>query len=125
MRVHSWLGLTLCLACSGQVGADLPAGNVQPHSHWVRNGARTCPPVGACPNDYVRKPFPSILPIPRCGTTDDYCRKPLPSVPAVPRCGGPNDYCRKPLPNLLCPPLSPYLQCGPTDGSCFGCGKGR
>jgi hypothetical protein len=125
MRVHWCVGLLLCLAWADHVNAQPQAQPRRPCWHDWCNWAPLCPPVGCCPDDYVRKPFPSLCPTPCCGGPDDYCRKPLPCVPAVPCCGGPDDYCRKPLPCLLCPPITPYLQCGPADGSCSTCGKRR
>jgi hypothetical protein len=116
MNLRWCLAIVLCFAPIGYVGAEEPAGNA--HQGWLFwcNRASTCPSVGACPNDYVCKPMPSICSVSRCGGIDDYCRKPPPCVPALPRCGSPDDYCRKALPVLLCPPLSPYLRCGPCDG---------
>ena len=112
------LGIALCCACAAHICADPPDGTLDPHVHGWRPWARICPSVGCCPDDYVHKPLPPNLGIPRCGTADDYHRKPLPPAPPVPRCDGPNDYCRKLLPYLLCPPVSPYLQCGPSNGKC-------
>jgi hypothetical protein len=121
MKARWCVGLVLGLACIGRIQADPP--DAAPRHFSLRWW--TCPCIGHCPDDYVRKPFPAICPISPCGTTDDYCRKPFPCNLAIPHCGGPDDYCRKPLPCLLCPPLSPYLQCGPPDDGCPGRGKHR
>jgi hypothetical protein len=117
MKLRYCIGVLGCLVLAGYVGAD------PPHPFWRGWCAPLCPSTGCCPDDYVRKPLPCV-PVIRCGGPDDYCRKPLPCVPVI-RCGGPDDYCRKPLPCLLCPPLTPYLQCGPSDGSCSVCDKRR
>ena len=114
-----FIGFMLCFASVGYVIAD-----PSPGPFWHCLYRPLCPPTGCCPNDYVHKPFPTICPIPCCGGPDDYCRKPFPCVPTQ-HYGGPDDYCRKPFPTLLCPPLSPYLQCGPSDGPCDGCNKHR
>ena len=124
MPIRFILGILLGLAWVSLASADPPAATTRPF--WQRLWPTTCcPPVGCCPDDYVRKPMPSICPLPRCGTVDDYCRKPQPCVPALPRCGLPDDYCRKTLPCLLCPTLSPYLQCGTPEDRCPDCGRRR
>lgn len=124
MTVRISLGILLSMAWVSFAGADPPIATARPFwQHWWSTSA--CPPVGCCPNDYVRKPMPAIGPVPRCGGVDDYCRKPLPCVPTVPRCGMPDDYCRKALPWLLCPPLSPFLQCGPSADCCTVGGQRR
>ena len=118
MKTHCTAVLLLCLLCAAYISADPPG--TEPDPYWrprLFSGA-TCPRLGCCPNDYVHKPFPAIVPISHCGGVNDYDRKPLPHAPPLFRCGGPNDYCRKPLPYLLCPPFSPFLQCGPSIGSC-------
>ena len=119
MTLRWCIGLAVCLALVGHVAADPPVGS--PRALWQRWCAPVCPSVGCCPDDYCRKPIPCVPPV-QCGGPDDYCRKPIPCVPPVP-CGGPDDYCRKSLPCLLCPPASPYLQCGPANGP--GCVPGR
>lgn len=88
-----------------------------PHGHRLGGlyNWRVCPPVGCCPDDYCKKVSPLIPCLPRCGSCDDYCRKSMPCLTDVGRCGTCDDYCRKGLPCLLCPPWSPYLQCGPPD----------
>ena len=125
MSVRWFLGVVLSLACAGTLHAEPPTTS----NWWCGLGKWTwtqnCPSTGCCPDEYMRKPFPSICPVCYCGGPDDYCRKPLPCVPALPYCGGPDDYCCKPMPCLLCPPLTPWLQCGPADGSCSPCGKCR
>ena len=114
MTVRISIGVLLALACASLVSADPPAGTSRPFwQHLWSTSA--CPPVGGCPDDYVRKPMPSICPLPCGGSVDDYCRKPLPCIPALPRCGTPDDYCRKPLPCLLCPPLTPCPSSGPCE----------
>ena len=113
--------LLLGLMLVGSAVADGP----RPFWQSLWNRGSVCPPTGCCPNDYVHKPIPSICPLPRCGGPDDYCRKPMPCVPNLPRCGGPDDYCRKAMPCLLCPPISPYLQCGSPEDQCPVCGKRR
>lgn len=119
------IGLALCLAWTGYVHADPPDGTPHPFWHnWWHCGP-VCPPVACCPDDYVHKPFPLLCPLPCGGGQDDYCRNPFPFVPAVPCCGSPDDYCRKPVPSLLCPPLTPYLQCGSSDGPCSCRGQPR
>src|SRR6516164_3072689 len=118
MRIRFCIGLLLGIACVGHVAADPPT--AAPRHFWQHWWTQACPPVGCCPDDYVRKPMPPICPLPCGGGPDDYCRKPMPCVPPLPH-GGPDDYCRKPLPCLLCPPLSPYLQCGPSHGACAEC----
>src|SRR5262245_4973331 len=100
--------LIVSLTCTGMAAADPPK--------WTK--ASCCPNLGCCPDDYCKKPCPSICPVPCCGGPCDYCRKPFPYIAEVGRCGGPNDYCRKPMPCLLCPPTSPYLQCGTSDTGC-------
>lgn len=77
--------------------------------------AKTCPSIGCCIDDYCRKAFPMILNVSRCGSPDDYCRKIIPCLTDVFGGCGCDDYCRKALPNLLCPPQSPYLRCGPCE----------
>jgi hypothetical protein len=106
MRLKWCLSFIVCLAWIGYAAAD------PPRTFWQRLCTPVCPSLGCCPDDYVHKPVPAIGPIPRCGGPDDYCGKPIPCVPLM-RCGGPDDYCRKPLPCLLCPPVTPYLQCLP------------
>jgi hypothetical protein len=125
MRARGCIGLVLCMAWAGYANADPPDGTPHPFWHGGWNWGQVCPSVGCCPDDYVPKPFPLLRPLPCGGGPDDYCRKPLPCVPAVPCGGSPDDYCRKPLPHLLCPPLTPYLQCGSSDGSCSGGGQRR
>jgi hypothetical protein len=122
VKTSCWLGFVILLASVGSAAADPPAPLLPCWQRWWL-GTANCPSVGCCPDDYCRKPLPCV-PVVRCGGPDDYCRKPLPCVPVV-RCGGPDDYCRKPLPCLLCPPWSPYLQCGPPDGSCPTCRQHR
>ena len=108
------IGWAVCLTWAGFVAADPPMATPRPFWQcWLYRPL--CPPVGCCPDDYARKPYPSIYQVGHCGGVDDYCRKPIPSVPLT-HCGGPDDYCRKPLPTLLCPPPSPYLQCGGCEG---------
>jgi hypothetical protein len=111
------ISMALCLIWVGQAIAQSPDFKMPhgPASCAPNNG---CPSVGCCPDDYCRNPCPAICSIPRCGGPDDYCRKPQPCLTAIPRCGGCDDYCRKPLPTLLCPPWSPFLQCGPSDRQC-------
>jgi len=123
MTTRTCIGFVLSLALACSALAEPPVDAPRPHllSHWL--WTRNCPPTGCCPDDYCRKPLP-IVPLVHCGGHDDYCRKPLPTVPLV-HCGGHDDYCRKPLPTLLCPPLSPYLQCGPPNGPCASCGRHR
>jgi hypothetical protein len=121
MSCRWWLVGLLFLAWAPLAHADHPDDSAPFWRNW-RLVARTCPSVGCCPDDYDRKAGPALITIPRCGDPDDYCRKPTPCIPAVPRCGGPDDYCRKALPCLLCPPLSPYLQCG-TPATCGECSK--
>ena len=99
------VGALLCLASATIVAADPP----HPLRWWLYTPV--CPSTGCCPDDYCLKPLPCV-PVVRCGGPDDYCKKPLPCVPVL-RCGGPDDYCKKPMPCLLCPPVSPYLQCAP------------
>jgi hypothetical protein len=113
----------LCMLAYAGLGHSQTA--IQPSRTFLHNLCNwpVCPPVRCCPDDYVHKPFPTICPLRYCGEPDDYCRKPLPNVPPLFRCGDPDDYCRKPLPALLCPAPSPYLQCGPSDGSCSSCGQ--
>jgi hypothetical protein len=122
MKMRWCAGLLLCLAWAGRVNADgdwgLPCLSWLHWSHWA-----VCPSVGCCPDDYVRKPFPRLYCVSHCGGPDDYCRKPFPPAPPLPCHGTPDDYCRKPFPTLLCPPHSPYLQCGPPDASCAACCK--
>jgi hypothetical protein len=122
MKWNYCIGIALCLALAGSVAADPPGEKPRwLHSHWW---TRVCPSLGCCPDDYVRKPMPPIC-LARCGERDDYCRKPYPCLTDVSRCGGPDDYCRKSLPCLLCPPLTPYLQCHSFDHRCSVCGKRR
>ena len=52
--------------------------------HWW-NWTPVCPSTGCCPDDYVHKLFPSLCPLPCCGSPDDYCRKPLPTTASLPR----------------------------------------
>jgi hypothetical protein len=120
MRAHSCIGFVLLgLTLVSSVAAD------PPRHLWDRWWNRTseCPPIRCCPDDYVHKPMPCVPTI-RCYDPDDYCRKPMPCVPTI-RCCGPDDYCRKTLPCLLCPPLTPYLQCVTSDDQCAVCGKRR
>lgn len=101
----------LCLIAAGTVVAQTPP---QQQGWFGRSLGTVCPPYACAPDDYCRKPLPTLCPEPRCHGADDYCRKPLPCLGAVPRDGSCDDYCRKPLPTLLCPPLLPYLNCGPS-----------
>src|SRR5438105_10690438 len=111
------LNLLLCLACVGHAAAQTPHSKDSCNAFCTRiNG---CPKLDCCPDDYCHKSCPTIIPVPRCGGPDDYCRKAAPCIPDLTRCCGPDDYCRKSLPCLLCPPLSPYLQCGPPRADCL------
>ena len=85
MTTRTCIGFVLSLALACSALAEPPVDAPRPHllSHWL--WTRNCPPTGCCPDDY----------------------------------------CRKPLPTLLCPPLSPYLQCGPPNGPCATCGRHR
>jgi hypothetical protein len=65
---------------------------------------RICPTWNCCPDLYVHKPCPPIVPLQYCGGPDHYCRKREPDIRVLPRTCVPDDYCRKPLPTLLCPP---------------------
>jgi hypothetical protein len=134
MRMRFCIGLLLGLACASHVFADPPSPHAllpeggghavkAPHHFWQRWWTRACPSIGCCPDDYVRKPMPPICPLPCGGGPDDYCRKPMPYIRPVPCGGSVDDYCRKPLPYLLCPPLSPYLQCGTSHAACVECDK--
>ena len=136
MRMQCCICVLLGLACVSHVAADppsplspLPEGEGKGvralHHFWQHWWTRACPSVGCCPDDYVRKPMPPICPLPCHGGPDDYCRKPMPYIRPVPCGGSVDDYCRKPLPCLLCPPLSPYLQCGPSHAACAECDKRR
>ena len=103
--------LLVCLLVADHAAAQHPPAPRHPwHGIWsMLNG---CPPLGCCPDDYCRKPMPAAPPR-DCGGADDYCRKPMPCISSIPRSCICDDYCRKPLPTMLCPPLTPYLQCGP------------
>lgn len=107
------LTLALCLVCLGQAAAQSHG----PRS-WFGGWWKTCPSIGCCPDDYDRKPCPTLIPLPPCNGPDNYCRKIMPWLSDIPHCGSPDDYCRKSIPSLLCPPFSPHLQCGPV-GSCM------
>src|ERR1043166_2082302 len=101
--------VVLCLACAGTAMAQSPTRS----TCWPWTScAKTCPSIGGCPDDYCRKPCPVLCPVLRCGAADDYCRKPSPCLTNIASGGACDDYCRKALPSLLCPPCSPYLQCG-------------
>ena len=77
----------------------------------VNRGSCSLPRLCGCPDDYCKKPMPSIYVL-RCGVPDDYCHKPFPSAHVIWCCGGVDDYNRKPYP-ALCRPLC-------TD--CYSCG---
>lgn len=112
--IRRWgMAVLVLFAGAACVTADPPKTAPQPcwHGWWHHSAA--CPPIGCCPDDYVRKPFPLLTPIPCGGGPNDYCRKPFPSILPVKYCGSPNDYGRKLFPCLLCPPPSLYLQCVP------------
>jgi hypothetical protein len=111
------IGLVLGLAWITSAAADPPVQSPPCWHGWWQH-SKACPPIGCCPDDYHRKPFPLITSIPCGGGPDDYCRKPFPVIAPVKYCGRLDDYCRKPFPCLLCPPPSPYLQCGPAAGPC-------
>lgn len=113
-----WRSLTwaLCLIWVGPALAQHPVAGG--HRLGCSKPPHRCPSIGCCPDDYVRKPCPLIQPLCYCGAVDDFCRKAAPCISNLRYCGDCDDYCRKPLPCLLCPPLSPYLQCG----SCSPCG---
>jgi hypothetical protein len=111
-----WQRLFTIILCVVWAGPGMTQSPARQHS-WLTcwtNGTKTCPSVGCCPDDYCGKPCPVIADVSRCGGPNDYCRKPMPCLADIFRCGGCDDYCRKPLPSLLCPPCSPFLQCGPT-----------
>ncbi|HMF17977.1 MAG TPA: hypothetical protein VKE98_12260 [Gemmataceae bacterium] len=112
MAKRYFVGFMLCFVLAGFATADPADGSSRSFWHCVF-WESLCPPTGCCPDDYVIKPFPAIHRVPCCGSEDDYCIKPFPCVPTQ-HCGGPDDYCPKPFPTLLCPPHSPYLQCGPS-----------
>jgi hypothetical protein len=114
--------VVVCMAWAGQAFAQAPCSRCENGSPGCCKW-QTCPSVGCCPDDYCRKPCPLINPLSYCGGCDDYCRKPEPCIANISRCGSCDDYCRKPLPCLLCPPQSPYLQCGPSERCCSTCGK--
>jgi hypothetical protein len=110
-----FLVLVLCLMWAARGMAQVPHScNNHCHACW---SYRNCPSLGCCVDDYCRKCL-VICPLRYCGGPDDYCRKTPPCLTNVPHCGGCDDYCRKPFPRLLCPPFSPYLQCGPPEGGC-------
>lgn len=99
----------LTMICASPVLADdAPCGLRLFLRPWLR--VSDCPPLCGSPDDYCRKPCPTIIPVSRCGGPDDYCRKAAPCLTDVSRCGGMDDYCKKSIPCLLCPPVSPYLQ---------------
>jgi hypothetical protein len=110
-----WLSLAMivCLAWGGRSMAQSP--HARPTSWLNCFSTKVCPSIGCCPDDYCRKPMPCLYDVlPGCNG-DDYCRKPMPCLYDVLRgCGG-DDYCRKAMPCLLCPPLSPSLQCAPCE----------
>jgi len=118
MNWRHCLSVAILLTSVGNILADPPSSPL--HRWW----ARVCPSTGCCPDDYVRKPMPSVC-VPLCGGVDDYCRKPFPCLTPVGRCGSVDDYCHKSLPCLLCPPLTPYLQCHPYEDRCTSCGHRR
>jgi hypothetical protein len=92
---------------------------------WHRSPAvdtNGCHMLCGCPNDYCRKPWPCLQPVPCIGGPDDYCRKPFPCLIPVQYCGTHDDYCRKPWPCLLCPPTSPFLSCGIPEVGCNSSG---
>lgn len=105
----------LTMACAGPALADdAPCG----FRLWLRPWLRVsdCPRLCGLPDDYCRKPCPTIIPAPRCGGPDDYCRKSPPCLTDVPRSCGVDDYCKKNIPCLLCPPVSPFLHYGAAGG---------
>ena len=120
---RSWILLLILLAgagCANPERGDRVRGLLV-DCPWLRT--RECPPLPCCPDDYVCKPQPRICPVRYCGECDDYCVKPMPCIANICRCGSCDDYCAKSLPCLLCPPLTPYLQCGPPEEHCAACGK--
>jgi hypothetical protein len=116
MKATGLLTALFALTCAGPLLADDAACG---RRWWERSWTWTsnCPSLCGSPDDYCRKPFPSLTAVSRCGGPDDYCRKAAPCLSDISRCGGPNDYCRKSVPSLLCPPASPYLHYG-SAGSC-------
>jgi len=115
MKLRGLTTLLLTMACaSPALAGDSPCG----FRLWPCCWTRVCPSLGGSPDDYCRKPYPTIIPVSRCGGPDDYCRKAAPCIPCVPRCGGVDDYCRKNIPCLLCPPISPHLYYGSIEPYC-------
>ena len=95
------------------LGSGMLAAAGEPSGDGPQCLLRACcssPLLTGCPDDYCRKSMPGVACLP-CGQPDDYCRKLLPRIGRLP-CGEPDDYCRKPYPALVCPPVSPFLQCG-------------
>ena len=76
-------------------------------AHWWWPLYQRCP---CCPDDYVRRPCPSVPPFVQCGAPDDYCPRPLP-LPGPVRCGEPDDYCPRPMP-IVSPCYPPWYTCG-------------
>jgi hypothetical protein len=117
MDLRRLTSLWLVVACAQSAHADdLMFGRSR--SPRSLHGA-VCPSLGCVPDDYCRKPCPTLIPVSRCSGPDDYCRKAPPCIMDFPRCGVADDYFRKSIPCLLCPPLSPYLYYGAPAPGCL------
>ena len=78
------------------------------------------PPIGCCPDDYCRKPWPCIPCLSGCFECDNYCRKPFPCIPCLSGCFECDNYCRKPYPDF-CWPVSRDLKCVSSCERCDDC----
>src|SRR5262249_10320332 len=66
--------------------------------------------LSGCPDDYCRKPRPTICCL-SCGLPDDYCPKSVPRLWRLGCCNLPDDYCRKPCPKPCSPLCADHYTC--------------
>ncbi|MDZ7617351.1 MAG: hypothetical protein U1E05_10115 [Patescibacteria group bacterium] len=93
----------------GQLGAGGQLGTGGSELECTRCAALPC----CCPDDYCRKPEPSVPCVRTSWCADDYCAKPMPCIPCVgvPKCT--DDYCPKPFPSFCWPVLRQFYRCPP------------